>query len=73
MASQWTRRLAFAVFLLLGLTGCPDNGSEDCIPAPPSIQEEQPGIVLVGRQIRLTVRPSRPLGCASSGAPPPAP
>jgi hypothetical protein len=60
------RRLALAVFLLLGLTGCPDNGPEDCIlPPPPSLQQEQPGIVLVGRQARLTIRASNSLGCDS--------
>jgi hypothetical protein len=66
MASPWTRRLAFAVSLLFGLTGCPDNGPEDCFPPPPSIQQEQPGIVLVGRQVRLNIRASSSLGCDSA-------
>jgi hypothetical protein len=66
MAAHRTCRLAFSVVLLLGLTGCPDNASDVCIPRPPSIQEEQPGVVLVGRQIRLTVHVSSSSGCPVS-------
>jgi hypothetical protein len=54
------------MFLLLGLTGCPDNEPGNCVPRPPSIQEKQPGVVVVGRQIRLTIQASRPSGCAST-------
>ncbi len=71
MVTHWTPRAAFAVFLLLGLTGCPDNGSEQCIPRPGSFQEDQPGIVLVGRPVRLNIHPTRVPGCVSEAEPTP--
>jgi hypothetical protein len=54
------RRILPLLVGLLGLTGCPD---EPCFPLPPSVPTTQPGVIMAGEPVRLTVSPQSLPSC----------
>ena len=68
MAAHWTCRLAVALLLLIGLTGCPgDDPLEGCAAPlpPPDSGPPNPGFVRTGEPARVFARPITFQVCAA--------
>jgi hypothetical protein len=63
MATAWTLRLGFSLVALLGLSGCPEPPPV-CAIAPAIPQpNNQPGILLTGQQVQLSILPNSTVAC----------